>query len=726
MEVQHLSVRNATVTAREWSASQVGLLVRVEVLVTLSCALLTALVFLGSSRRNSHSAAFRLVVWLVLMLSYPAVSYTIGLMQSGSFDNSLVVVWACFLLGCSDGIATCSVDGNDKQARIMLNQATQVLYVFLLLISYMHSLHLHLKILLVLLWVLNVVKLGMRLLSLLSVGRERVLTADNWLISKYMADEEQVSSAYGFDPKTMEGYKYVVTGEMKKNGRDADSVQGKLLDATDAYVVTVDKVWQCEGSLLSSKDSSSSKFKDLCLSFALFKLLRRRLNSSPLPELGDIRTAVFVRRGIAGGGDHERLFRVMEVELSFLYDFHYARYPSPKQTLIPETAMFVAQMALSLCTLFSSPLLHYSSNNNPAAGDNKTISTGLDIWLARLVIALFVILELFQYLSLVLSDWHKVKLLCRYVRRRSWHGHRAMEMLLWLVCRATLTTRYWSNTVGQYSLLHACLENERSWILRMPLLHEWVKGRLTEARRITRRSLPTSVKQAIHQHLKSDWLCYSAMYGDRTLQRNILEYDFEWFTSSYKHGGMGILLIWHIATTIRGAADAGGDAGGEDSYEAATTLSNYCGYLLFQAPELVTDAIYDERLLMEALHRRIQEHLRSNQCRSEGDMFVKLLAFKPSGTNTSEEDEILADGVRLGSLIEAKLPDEKERWKVLAEMWVELLLTVTPSHNVSAHVNRLATGGELITHLWPLLTHAGMIERPTPCTLWAPYVYRRR
>ncbi|KAF8659914.1 hypothetical protein HU200_058155 [Digitaria exilis] len=680
MEVQHLSARNATVTSREWSASQVGFLVRVEVLVTLSCALLTALVFLGSSRRNSHSAAFRLVVWLVLMLSYPAVFYTIGLMQSGSFDNSLVVVWACFLFGCSDGIATCSVDGNDKQARIMLNQATQV-------------------------------------------GRERVLTADNWLISKYMVDEEQVSSFYDFDPKNMDGYKYVVTGEMKKDGRDADSAQGKLLDATDAYVVTVDKVWQCEGSLLSSKDSSSSKFKDLCLSFALFKLLRRRLNSSPLPELGDIRTAVFVRRGIAGGGDHERLFRVVEVELSFLYDFHYARYPSPKQTLIPETAMFVAQMALSLCTLFSSPLLHYSSNNNPAAGDNKTISTGLDIWLARLVIALFVILELFQYLSLVLSDWHKVKLLCRYVRRRSWHGHRAMEMLLWLVCRATLTTRYWSNTVGQYSLLHACLENERSWILRMPLRHEWVKRRLTEARTVTRRNLPTSVKQAIHQHLQSDWLCYSAMYGDRTLQRNILEYDFEWSTSSYRHGGMGNLLIWHIATAIRGAADAGGDAGGEGSYEAATTLSNYCGYLLFQAPELVTDAIYDERLLMEALHRRIQKHLRSNQCHSERDMFVKLSAFRPSGTNTSEEDDILADGVRLGSLIEAKLPDEKQRWKVLAEMWVELLLTVTPSHNVSAHVNRLATGGELITHLWALLTHAGMIERPTPCTLWAPYVY---
>ena len=48
---QHLSVRNATVAAKAWSASQVGFLVRVEVLVTVSCALLAALVFLGSGRR---------------------------------------------------------------------------------------------------------------------------------------------------------------------------------------------------------------------------------------------------------------------------------------------------------------------------------------------------------------------------------------------------------------------------------------------------------------------------------------------------------------------------------------------------------------------------------------------------------------------------------------------------------------------------------------------------
>ncbi|KAJ1261838.1 hypothetical protein BS78_09G061100 [Paspalum vaginatum] len=701
---QHFSVRNATRAAMAWSASPVGLLARVEVLVTVSCALLTALVFLGSGRRTSRSAAFRFVVWLALMMSYPAVSYTIGLMQSGSFHNDLVVVWACFLLGCSDGIATCSVDGSDNQARAMLNQATQVLYVFLLLVSYIASLHLHLKILLLLLWLLNVTKLGMRLATLASAGRERVLTADNWLISKYMG-HEYVRSVHDFDPETMEGYKYVVTGQ--KNAQDGGGEY--KLDVADNDLVTVDRVWRCKGGLLSG----SGRLRDLCLSFALFKLLRRRLNKSPLHEPDDVRTLVFVRRGLAGGDlcdDPERMFRVIEVELGFLYDFHYARYPSPKQTLIPETATFLAAVALSLCTLFSSPLLHYH-HRYPGG----IVTTGLDIWLARLVVVLFVILELFQYLSLVLSDWHKVKVLCRYVRRPSWHGHRVLEMLLWLMCRATLTTGYWSNSVGQYSLLHACLEDERSCLLRcVPPLHKWrwVKARVVEARRVTRRSLPATVKRAIHGLLRSDWLTY-IMYGDRTLQRNNLLHDFDWSTSRYRYGYVGSILIWHIATTICDAADVGTTTAAAGR-EVATTLSNYCAYLLFRAPELVTDAIYEERLLMDALHRRIQRFLNlNNGCRSKDDMFRRLPTFEPSEEDAFHEEAILADGIRLGSLIPAKMPDEALRWDVLAEMWVELLLTVTPSDNVSDHIKKLATGGELITHLWALLMHGGIIDKPT-------------
>jgi hypothetical protein len=56
---------------------------------------------------------------------------------------------------------------------------------------------------------------------------------------------------------------------------------------------------------------------------------------------------------------------------------------------------------------------------------------------------------------------------------------------------------------------------------------------------------------------------------------------------------------------------------------------------------------------------------------------------------------------------------EARRWKVLADFWAEFILFLAPSSNVEIHAEKLAAGGEFMTHLWALLTHAGILERPS-------------
>ncbi|WVZ49216.1 hypothetical protein U9M48_000593 [Paspalum notatum var. saurae] len=48
---------------------------------------------------------------------------------------------------------------------------------------------------------------------------------------------------------------------------------------------------------------------------------------------------------------------------------------------------------------------------------------------------------------------------------------------------------------------------------------------------------------------------------------------------------------------------------------------------------------------------------------------------------------------------------------VEGEFWAEMMLYISPSDDAREHLEALAKGGEFITQLWALLTHAGKLER---------------
>ncbi|RLN23388.1 uncharacterized protein C2845_PM07G03540 [Panicum miliaceum] len=672
---EKLSVRNATRAATAWVASPVGRLACIEALVTISCCLLAVLVLLGSGLRASSRVTFRLAVWSALMLSYPAVSYTIGLMQSASFRNELIVAWGCFLLlllGCADGIAAYSLNDSDQQARTVLNQGLQVVYVLVLLISYVGAQPLHLKVLLFLLWALSAAKLVMRVRSSILAGRDSVLTVENKLIADYMSNKEHMEGGRNYDATTMKGYKYVVAGE-------AD----RPIDPSDDDIVTVEKVWQCQGILLSSDvDAAARRRKDICLSFAMFKLLRRRLGGFPLTEARLNKTRDFVKVGLLAGKEHERMYRVIEVELGFLFDFYYARYRSPKETLIPDALLFAAVVAASLGTLFSPAVLDYRPSS-------KAVAAGYDIWLTRTVIALFLVLESFQFLMLVFSDWHKVKMLCRYVRDKSWHNRPVLQRMLRLMC-------------------------QRKGVWRLPL-PGWIMGFLIRSRMTRHRKLPEEVKRSIYVFLKNGLT--RVRYGEYTLEKNgvrgVLRLSAR-PTQLPATSAAERILVWHIATQVcdlMSQSQLANEPSGSHvrkEHLVAATLSAYCAYLVSSAPELLQEHSYDTRLLLEGVQSEARGALKG--CRSRDHICSKL--DEVPAEPPSVHRYILAEGKRLGEILHGRV----SKWELLAELWVELLLSVAPSDNVNGHVQKLADGGELITHLWALLTHAGVVEKRTIIT----------
>lgn len=110
---------------------------------------------------------------------------------------------------------------------------------------------------------------------------------------------EEPSSSAAYDPSTMRGYRYLIQGETWQEV-EAKNLEDKLqLKITDEEkLITLDKIWQCKGKLLSEWGDQDGQLKDLCLSFTLYRLLRCRFDDYPLPDISIPKTRMLLLDGI--------------------------------------------------------------------------------------------------------------------------------------------------------------------------------------------------------------------------------------------------------------------------------------------------------------------------------------------------------------------------------------------------------------------------------------------
>ncbi|RZR95356.1 hypothetical protein BHM03_00024203, partial [Ensete ventricosum] len=133
----------------------------------------------------------------------------------------------------------------------------------------------------------------------------------------------------------------------------------------------------------------------------------------------------------------------------------------------------------------------------------------------------------------------------------------------------------------------------------------------------------------------------------------------------------------------------------------ANSLSRYCAYLVGFVPDLLPDNSFVAQLIFDNAVKEASSLPRTlNLDQRFGSM------MNPSDTSQT----VVCRGARLGKQCR-DMETPEMRWKVMADFWVEMILFLAPSDNAKAHVERLARGGEFITHLWALLTHAGILGR---------------
>jgi hypothetical protein len=142
-------------------------------------------------------------------------------------------------------------------------------------------------------------------------------------------------------------------------------------------------------------------------------------------------------------------------------------------------------------------------------------------------------------------------------------------------------------------------------------------------------------------------------------------------------------------------------------HRVAKTLSDYCAYLVAFVPDMLPGHGYDTQRIFDAVVMEARKSLTGCDTVSSRCEKLTMMALASDSSCT-----ILELGGRLGRELRGVVP-EARRWKVLADFWAEFILFLAPSSNVEIHAEKLAAGGEFMTHLWALLTHAGILERPS-------------
>ncbi|XBJ27651.1 hypothetical protein VPH35_004885 [Triticum aestivum] len=733
----------------------------IQFVVALTTALMVTRFVLDALRHRSTGKAMRMTLIVMDAVTQALTIYSLGIMQRPSDKDYYYKVWAVLLvtlrysvkIGRPAGIAlkqTPLVDlmSSFWSANILRSKAPRIL-----------------KVTGWLLWSVNSLRIIYGFIS--SEFANDSHREDLRLLTEYMRHEHEAGGGGDGDPVTMKGYRYLVRGEAKKRKMKKNETGGQARDTgmveetgnirrlllalreEHKEILTLEKIWE---EPADPADALDEELKDLCLSFALYKLLRRRFFNFGIHEAKLKRTRRLVLDGILGEPcNSERAFRVSEAELSFLNDFFNSRHAIVFAKGFPFIRLLLSTILIG--GIGGMAVAIYSFSKVGTRDELGNVHGGVTFtWF---LLSFLFVKETWEITTYVFSDWTKIILLCQYVQKPWWLRSPMTKDLVRKLCRLSVPwLPRWHGKVGQCNILFpSCFVFPTNLFFPERCSRYFVH-------------LSQEVKHTVINCLR-DCLAEDPPRLDNYLERAFGKVGVtDGFRANFTEVVNGvkdsvhILLIWHIATCYceidlaeNRKVSASMYWSGQDfgrrkpsegdsdllwsQYMIARTLSQYCAYVLTLVPPLVPG----NSLMARSVLIKVREEKsrlfngKFNSCapcyqstqmlgrlKKYASEEIELYKKKVDGGKQDEEnqdgkkeenldDTILKKGADLGKkMAEAFSGDKPEDlWRFLSEFWAGFVIHLAASTRASQHKIFLSSGGEFITHLWALLTHAGIL-----------------
>ncbi|KAK8712590.1 hypothetical protein V6N13_147826 [Hibiscus sabdariffa] len=633
------------------------------------------LIVLGKRRRHIPGTWIRIFVWSAYLMADSIATIALGILSNDlgdiyddggklEKDNELTALWAPFFLlhlGGPDTITAYSLEDNELYLRHLFGLLVQtVITVYILFMAWTGSRLSYLDIPMI---VVGCIKYGER----------------TWALWKASGDELQDSML-----------------SLPDHGPN----YAKLMDEyslrhAEGFFVEIVEVKDVEEEQNRTAISDAGSQGSLIKAYTMFRTFRRLFADLILSYQEQEKS-----QSLFKNMSHEEAFDVIAIELGFIYDLLYT-----KATVIYTGWGMVRRLVTFSLTCIVLVIFSFDDLEK-----YKTV----DVVITFMLVVGAILLEIYAAFTLLFSDHTK-----------RWLITHKQTKISQLIDRMELVKLpRWSGRMAQYNLLSLCL-NEK------PGLRLLEKHRYKSEVRFGK-----GLEKLIFKHVKSKFDQLEGKKGTHKNLRDVCSQRGNGIIEKYKqHIELNLqwsvicefdqsILIWHIATELCYYKEGNIDETLETNLTMSLRISRYMLYLLAVYPTMLpvgiglirlrdtraeAEKLFEERLSTSKNKKESSEtaeSLRNDACEMLRHVRTHVHPIKVKGDRSKS---VLFDGCRLASALE-KISDEV-RWEFIRDMWLEMLTFAATQCRGRQHAHQLRRGGELLTHVWLLMAHFGMIEQ---------------
>ncbi|XP_030475926.2 uncharacterized protein LOC115693095 [Syzygium oleosum] len=698
-------------------------------LVLLSLFLQLTLVTQGYRRKSIYRYWIRIVVWTTYLSADSIATLTLGVLSNrlaniketkGTIDakSQITAFWAPFLLvhlGGPDTITAYALEDNELWLRQVARLCVQVglaCYIYFMALSGS---------------TLSILAAGMILMGFIKYV-ERALCF-------YLASEDRLRDSmlslpdFGpIYPRIMEQY------ALKKE-------EGYRVGI--AEVTEVPAPEDLSASVNSGRAGDEEKPTTLVKAYELFKIFKLLfvgliLNSGEL--------AASKRMFMNPAMDSVTAFRIVEIELGFMYDLLYTK------VLLLNRAWGTIRWVINL-SVPCAVLVFFSLQ------DRKDYPK-VDIYITFLLICVAILLEIYSVLLAFSSDW------VDHWRLQRPGGSTISSAVAFLqIC----PNPRWSNSVAQFSLLGLSIRKRNKIFSKYPKLAK-LDEKLEKNFCVGYKEFKSNIKEWTFHHMRGTVDHLGKKGRMKSVMTSLkLEASEELKTSNNDDLMWSVndmefeqsILIWHIATELCHYKDLDEMqrkyAEHITDYKMSKLVSRYMLYLLVLHPSMLPTGIgvlryedtsvdaqkfFDDKLAVLSKketsinpsvvktwaqnlfkkekhgHTRVKSCEKAHKSAESRDLCevchlllhvgTQLPATKMRG---GKSRSVLFDACRLASQLNKLEPEDFGRkWNLIGKVWAKFLIYAACQSKGFEHSESLSRGGELISHVWLLMAHLGVAE----------------